>query len=105
MIKSFLTITRIFAGDSGSEIPNNLPKKQRELFLRIQAQQKENIPENQHANDDTSTLKDDDWYSSDDDNDPLSKMVIHLVSQILRTLHVYSKVFYNIDIAYRMKMI
>lgn len=70
----------MFAGDSGSEIPNNLPKKQRELFLRIQAQQKENIPENQHANDDTSTLKDDDWYSSDDDNDPLSKMVIHLVS-------------------------
>ncbi|GLV36786.1 suppressor of sable [Carabus blaptoides fortunei] len=76
-LESSLTIDEK-AGDSGSEIPNNLPKKQRELFLRIQAQQKENIPENQHGNDDASGLKDDDWYSSDDDNDPLSKMVIHL---------------------------
>lgn len=66
--------------DSGSDLPSTLPKKQRELFLRIQAQQKENLLETQNQDDDDNLLKDEDWYSSDEDNDPLSKMVIHLVS-------------------------
>lgn len=67
--------------DNAPDFPSNLPKKQRELFLRIQAQQKDNTPEKKEE-EESSILKEDDWYSSDDDNDPLSKMVIHLVSHL-----------------------
>lgn len=72
-----LTIDEQPSDENAPDFPSNLPKKQRELFLRIQAQQKDNTPEKKEE-EEASMLKDDDWYSSDDDNDPLSKMVIHL---------------------------
>lgn len=66
--------------DLMNDLPSTLPKKQRELFLRIQAQQKENLLENQNQDDDDNGAMDENWYSSDEDNDPSNKMVIHLVS-------------------------
>ncbi|KAF5288696.1 hypothetical protein FQR65_LT11961 [Abscondita terminalis] len=55
--------------------PAHLPKKQRELFLRIKAQQKDNLPDTpkEAPDEDTNNI---DWYSDDDDDDDDGRLTI-----------------------------
>ncbi|GJQ80659.1 putative metal ion binding protein [Trypoxylus dichotomus] len=52
-------------GFEPKDIPINLPKRQRELYMRIQAQQKENLFEEQRDNRSDSEQSNIDWYSDD----------------------------------------
>ncbi|KAL3270850.1 hypothetical protein HHI36_021368 [Cryptolaemus montrouzieri] len=59
-------------------IPSNLPKMQRELYMRIQAQQREN-PAQEEKNsvvEDDRELQDTNWYSDDDDDDDENRLTI-----------------------------
>ncbi|KAF5283194.1 hypothetical protein FQA39_LY17386 [Lamprigera yunnana] len=58
-----------------AKLPANLPKKQRELFLRIKAQQKDNVPDTprEASDDDMNNI---DWYSDDDDDDDDHRLTI-----------------------------
>lgn len=47
------------------DIPINLPKRQRELYMRIQAQQKENVLQEQKDDYSDSEQNNTDWYSDD----------------------------------------
>lgn len=58
--------------DFDMNIPNTLPKVQRELFMRIQAQQKENLLENQQKHDSDADDNNIDWYSDDSNDDKLT---------------------------------
>lgn len=75
---------KIDMGDEevGDVIPCNLPTKQRELFMRIKAQQKETVAGSSDEKSDAGPDKDDDWYSDDDEdnNTPLSNVLKNLVS-------------------------
>ncbi|XP_044763372.1 protein suppressor of sable isoform X2 [Coccinella septempunctata] len=55
-------------------IPPNMPKMQRELYMRIQSQQKENTPvyNKYDANGEDDLNNDEDWYSDDDDEHRLT---------------------------------
>ncbi|XP_031330062.1 protein suppressor of sable isoform X2 [Photinus pyralis] len=61
--------------DAAVELPETLPKKQRELFLRIRAQQKENVPTIAKETDDEEPSNID-WYSDDDDDDDDNRLTI-----------------------------
>ena len=58
--------------DFDMNIPNTLPKVQRELFMRIQAQQKENLLENKQKHDSDVDDNNIDWYSDDSNEDKLT---------------------------------
>lgn len=58
--------------DATNNIPANLPKMQRDLYLRIQAQQKENTLEKQQKDASDNEESNVDWYSDDEDDQKLT---------------------------------
>lgn len=52
-------------GFQSKEVPLNLPKRQRELYMRIQAQQKENLLQEHRDDRSDSEQSNIDWYSDD----------------------------------------
>ncbi|KRT83414.1 hypothetical protein AMK59_4149, partial [Oryctes borbonicus] len=54
------------------DIPANLPKRQRELYMRIQAQQKENLLQEQKDDRSDSEQSNIDWYSDDSNEGKLT---------------------------------
>lgn len=58
--------------NAADNIPANMPKTQRDLFLRIQAQQKENTLENQEKDNSDNEESNVDWYSDDEDEQKLT---------------------------------
>ncbi|KAK4878780.1 hypothetical protein RN001_011286 [Aquatica leii] len=61
--------------EAKNALPAHLPKKQRELFLRIKAQQKDATPDavKENSDEDTNNI---DWYSDDDDDDDDGRLTI-----------------------------
>lgn len=63
------------------DLPSNLPLKQRELFMRIKAQQKENLFKEEKNESDDDIGQDENWYSDEDDEEnsaPLSNVLKNL---------------------------
>ncbi|KAK9875992.1 hypothetical protein WA026_011093 [Henosepilachna vigintioctopunctata] len=58
-------------------IPSNLPKMQRELFMRIQSQQRENpAQEEMREVEEDRDVQETNWYSDDDDDDDENRLTI-----------------------------
>lgn len=67
-----------------SDLPLNLPKTQRDLFLRIQAQQKDNVVETQKDTAEDNVLNNDNWYSDDEDDDDDDRLMIKVDNEDVR---------------------
>lgn len=60
----------------GEDLPLDMPKPQRDLFLRIQARQRENLLENQGEESDDGGANNVNWYSDDEDDEDDDRLTI-----------------------------
>ncbi|XP_018902005.2 uncharacterized protein su(sable) isoform X3 [Bemisia tabaci] len=69
------------------EILNNMPKKQRELFLRIQQHQRDSVMKEEEPEPEPEPKEEENWYSSDEEDENKEQTPL---SAILRTLQFQS---------------
>ncbi|XP_037068870.1 uncharacterized protein LOC119090185 [Pollicipes pollicipes] len=69
-------------GGAGRDYVSSLPASQRQLYLRIQQQQKENVPreDTPQPTDDEARMAEDNWYSSDEEDAPPLTDVLRKIS-------------------------